>query len=393
MCSIQELQRARDNTSFASFLYSILGCIGTFLVAVFLQTAPSWAPLFHRWIRLGLAEYAAAISIVLFIGLPHIGELATLDQQRLSVPTSFTPTLPSRSHFFVRFWTLPGPWIAAAIVPGAVITTLFFFDVEVSTICATLRRYNTGKPGGFAWDVALLGVTTALCGILGIPPANGLLPQAPLHSESLLHDEVVEDKAAISGEKDDDKAGSGQKAIRTVYEQRWSHLLHAAGIFCFVSPPLMHVLGLTPTSVLAGLFLYMGEQSLATNPVLWRFFQILTPVTELSKLPDHIEGIASEIQGPESGDERPRQPLRLRLRCGAWCRRLRGYAGIHAYTVLQILVTAGIFAVTLTPAAPAFPVIIVALVPLRLKLMTRIWDRATLRCKSLRRRTERRKRG
>lgn len=153
------------------------------------------------------------------------------------------------------------------MVPGLILTTLFFFDVEVSTICATLSRYNVRKPGGYAWDVFLLGLTTGLCGILGIPPANGLLPQAPLHSESLLHIEEVKDP--IDG---------STKKITTVHEQRWSHLLHAVGILAFVSPPLMHVLGLTPTSVLAGLFLYMGEQSLSVNPILFRSLHMLTHV-------------------------------------------------------------------------------------------------------------------
>ncbi|CUS09415.1 unnamed protein product [Tuber aestivum] len=350
--AVQELERSHEKTSFASFLYSVIGCVGTFLVAVTLSTANSWAPLFHKYVRMGLAEYAAAISIVIFIAMPNIGELNNLDQQRLPVsskwllqvphilslalysPTctaSFRPTLPERTHFIVEFWTLPASWIFAAILPGLIITTLFFFDVEVSTICATLSRYNIKKPGGYAWDVALLGTTTALCGILGIPPANGLLPQAPLHSESLLHSEGVE----VNGEI---------KTIRTVYEQRWSHLLHAIGIMLFVSPPFMHVLGLTPTSVLAGLFLYMGEQSLSVNPILFRFFHMLTPSGELPQLPDGM----------------------------------KGYGGIHMYTLLQIVITAGIFAITFTPGAPVFPVIIVLLVPIRLNLMNRWWNRETL---------------
>lgn len=49
------------------------------------------------------------------------------------------------------------------------------------------------------------------------------------------------------------------------------------------------------------------------------------------------------------------------------------------YTLLQIVVTAGIFAVTLTPAAPAFPVIIVLLVPIRLRFMNKWWNRETLK--------------
>ncbi|RPB20202.1 hypothetical protein L211DRAFT_792526 [Terfezia boudieri ATCC MYA-4762] len=333
--AIQELQRAHANNSLASFLYSIIGCVGTFLVAVVLASANSW-PVFHRYVRMGLTEYAAAISIILFIGIPHIGELNSLDQQRLPISTDFQPTLPGRTQFFVRFWELPLGWCFAAMIPGLIITILFFFDVEVSTICATVSRYNLRKPGGYAWDVALLGFTTGFCGILGIPPANGLLPQAPLHSESLLHNEeiVLEDGTV--------------EVIRTVHEQRWSHLLHAIGILAFVSPQLMKLLGLTPTSVLAGLFLFMGEQSLSVNPILYRFLDVLTPTSTLPRIP---EG-------------------------------LHGYQGIHLYTLLQVVVTGAIFAVTLTPAAPVFPVIIVLLVPIRLKVINRYWNSNTLKCKA-----------
>ena len=260
--AIQELQRAHDNLSFAAFLYAVMGAAGTMLLAIFLSTAHSWKPLFHRYIRMGLTEYAAAISIILFIGIPHIGELAELDKSTLTVSTSFRPTNPDRNTFFVRFWELPLSWIFAAMIPGIIITVLFFFDHEVSSIICTIDRYDTKKPGGFAWDIVLLGTTTAVCGILGIPPANGLLPQAPLHSESLMHLEKEQALVLVDGEEKTETM-----EIHQVYEQRWSALLHAAAILCFLAPPLQHVLGLTPTSVLAGLFLFMGEQSLSVKYV------------------------------------------------------------------------------------------------------------------------------
>jgi len=259
--AIQELERAHKKLSLAAFLYSIIGAIGTCILAVFLSTAEKWRPLFHRYIRMGLAEYAAAISIIFFIGIPHVGELASLDKETLQVSLSFRPTSPERTVFFVRFWELPITWIFAAIIPGLIITTLFYFDHEVSSIICTISRYGTRKPGGFALDIALLGTTTALCGILGIPPANGLLPQAPLHSESLMH----EDKETLQLTNTDGQERTENRVSRRVYEQRWSHFLHAVGILAFVSPPLMRVLGLTPTSVLAGLFLFMGEQSLSVK--------------------------------------------------------------------------------------------------------------------------------
>ena len=43
------------------------------------------------------------------------------------------------------------------------------------------------------------------------------------------------------------------------------------------------------------------------------------------------------------------------------------------------MVTVAIFIVTLTKGAPAFPVIIIALVPMRLLLMNKMWHRDTLR--------------
>ncbi|KAL6718686.1 hypothetical protein ACLMJK_002920 [Lecanora helva] len=339
--AVQELQRAHDALSFAAFLYAVIGAIGTMLVAIFLSTAESWKPLFHRYVRMGLAEYAAAISIIIFIGMPHVGELASLDKQTLQVSShAFGPSSPDRSVFFVQFWHLPVSWIFAAIIPGGIITILFFFDHEVSSIICTIDRYGTRKPGGFAWDIVLLGTTTALCGILGIPPANGLLPQAPLHSESLLQGEKEEVTIIVSGEEKIDV-----RETKRVYEQRWSAFLHAGAILIFVSPPLQYVLGLTPTSVLAGLFMFMGEQSLAVNPILYRFFYLLTPPSELPDLPESI----------------------------------KGYLGIHIYTITQVVVTTVVFIVTLTKGAPIFPVIIIALVPIRLLLMKKLWHRETLR--------------
>ena len=230
------------------------------LVAIFLSTADKWKPLFHRYLRMGLSEYAAAISIIIFIGMPHVGELSTLEKQTLQISTTTKPTSPDRSVFFAKFWELEVKWIFAAVVPGLIITILFFFDHEVSSIICTIDRYGTKKPGGFAWDVVLLGCTTAICGILGIPPANGLLPQAPLHSESLLHTEREGIVSIVDGEEMTEFC-----EVRRVYEQRWSAFLHAGAILLFISPPLQHVLGLTPTSVLAGLFMFMGEQSLAVK--------------------------------------------------------------------------------------------------------------------------------
>lgn len=333
-----ELKRTHARVSLAAFLYAIIGAFGTCILAICLSTANSWRPLFHRYIRLGLTEYAAAISIIIWIGIPYAGELASLDHVRLEVQTKFKPTNPDRSTFFVRFWELPIEWIFLSIIPGAIVTVLFYFDHEISSIICTVKRYGTKKPGGYAWDIVLLGTTTILCGILGIPPANGLLPQAPLHSESLIHYVVESPEPNENGEQD------SPRPVARTYEQRYSSFIQAALILIFVSPPLQKLLGFTQTSVLAGLFMFMGYQSLYVNPILERVANLLTPRSELPELPVGVS-----------------------------------WFGIHMYTIAQIVLTGIVFGITLTVAAPAFPLIIIALVPARLTLMNRIWSRETLR--------------
>ncbi|KAK4623691.1 Boron transporter 1 [Fulvia fulva] len=318
--ALQELERAHARLDMAAFLYAIIG---------------AWPPIFHRYVRMGLKEYAAAISIIFFIGIPYAGELAQLDKDTLyTSKDAFRPSKPERDHFYA----------AAAMIPGAIITMLFFFDHEISSIICTIKRYGTKKPTGYAQDIVVLGLTTALCGVLGIPPANGLLPQAPLHSESLMHDfkgEYIEEEVV-------DRHGVGrivQRPVQGVYEQRWSYFIHAAAILVFIAPPLQHVLGLAPTSVLAGLFIFMGQQSLSVNPILHRTFWILTPASELPPLPQGI----------------------------------RNWWAVHTYTLFEIVMAVVVFIVTLTVAGPAFPVIIVALVPFRLLVMHRIWNKDVLR--------------
>jgi hypothetical protein len=99
------------------------------------------------------------------------------------------------------------------------------------------------------------------------------------------------------------------------------------------------------------------------SPILYRFFYLLTPPSELPLLPASLRSkdatdLSTQVDTPP---ERP------------------SYLPIHLYTVLQIVLTIIIFIVTLTKAAPAFPVLIIALVPFRLLLMKRWWPREVLR--------------
>jgi hypothetical protein len=54
-----------------------------------------------------------------FIGIPHIGESATLDRQTLPMSYSFRPTSPDRTTFFVKFWNYRLNGYLRRLFPGS----------------------------------------------------------------------------------------------------------------------------------------------------------------------------------------------------------------------------------------------------------------------------------
>ena len=76
---------------------------------------------------------------------------------------------------------VPGAYVGAAAVPALVIAVLFYFDHNVSAQMAQQPEFNLARPPAYAYDLLLLGAYTLACGLLGIPPVNGVLPQARSH--------------------------------------------------------------------------------------------------------------------------------------------------------------------------------------------------------------------
>ena len=76
-----------------------------------------------------------------------------------------------------RMGEVPGTYIAGALIPALIIAILFYFDHTVSAQMAQLAEFNLRKPPAYHYDLFLLGWMTLLCGLLGLPPVNGVLPQ------------------------------------------------------------------------------------------------------------------------------------------------------------------------------------------------------------------------
>jgi len=309
------------------------------------------------WARRILADYAFVIATVFFTGFVHIpGYLKSADLIKLPITQSWKPTL--NRDWVVDFWNLEARWVFIALPFGFLLTLLFYFDHNVSSLMAQARHFPVEKPAGFHWDFFLLGITTLVSGILGLPAPNGLVPQAPVHTESLsllqhvssdvpdrdgvVHPDVVkQDHERRRRIRDGGEAGGlGDvpllppcKIVRTeVAEQRLSHLGIGLLTLGTMTRPLLVVLGTMPRALFAGIFIGVGWSSIEDNGIIGKTLYL--------------------IRDPEmTPTNHPLNSLRK--------------VTIMKFIGIQWVTFAIMVAISQTIAAIGFPLVIIALIPFR----------------------------
>ncbi|AAS54049.2 AFR677Cp [Eremothecium gossypii ATCC 10895] len=285
-------------------------------------------PLLTHAMRTFVSDYSTVLSVVFWTGFTHFGgALGAVDLLHLPVSTPFQPTSETRDQSTWLAYVPIAPRYAFLALPfGIILTILFYFDHSVSSLMAQRTHYRLRKASTFHYDFALLSVTTAVAGVLGIPAPNGLIPQAPMHTESLL----VRDRHGT--------------VIRCV-EQRVTNSLQGLLFLGTMTRPLLHCLGLIPQAVLSALFFIMAFNGLYNNAILRKILWLLTD--------------------PRRRD--PENPLNAVP--------LRPLAIFTALATFCALVE---FVLTLSKAAIAFPVALLATVLLSL-LFPRFFQREHLR--------------
>jgi hypothetical protein len=65
----------------------------------------------------------------------------------------------ARSRRLIHFWELSPKGIFVALGPGIILTILFFFDHNVSSLLSQKREFHLKKPPAYHWDFFVLGIT------------------------------------------------------------------------------------------------------------------------------------------------------------------------------------------------------------------------------------------
>ncbi|KAL0407806.1 UNVERIFIED_CONTAM: putative boron transporter 6 [Sesamum radiatum] len=312
-------------------LLAVIFTIGVLIMSLKSREARSWR-YGSGWLRSIIADYGVPLMVMLWTAISYSvpGKIPS------GVPRRLNSALPWDSSSMYH-WTVakdmgkvPAGYIFAAIIPAVMIAGLYFFDHSVASQLAQQSEFNLTKPSAYHYDMLLLGVMTLICGLLGLPPSNGVLPQSPMHTKSLavLKKQVIRDKmvkcakegmkeqvshteiykrmhdvfvemdnaptqavekeladlkeAVVKHDNEGESIGKfdPEKCIDLhlpvrVNEQRVSNFLQSVAVGLSICA--MPVIKMIPTSVLWGYFAYMGIESLPGNQFWERMLLLLVP--------------------------------------------------------------------------------------------------------------------
>lgn len=164
---------------------------------------------------------------------------------------------------------------------------------------------------------------------------NGLVPQAPVHTDSLTVYRT-DLKVVSTSEGEGTEIRRPVVIAEAVVEQRISHLLMGLALVGTMTGPLLVVLQTMPSALFAGVFFVVGWGSIESNGILQKLM--------------YLQGEKRFIQRDD--------PLLLVRR-----RKIILYIG------MQIFGVAACVAISHTLAAIGFPVLIIVLIPLRIILV------------------------
>lgn len=386
---------------FANGMFALVLSFGLLLTALRSRKARSW-----RYgsgsLRSFIADYGVPLMVLVWTGLSYIPAKSVPEgiPRRLMSPNPWSPGAYENWTVIKDMLRVPILYILGAFIPATMIAVLYYFDHSVASQLAQQKEFNLRKPPSFHYDLLLLGFLTLMCGLIGIPPANGVIPQSPMHTKSLatLKHQLLRNRLVATARKSIQKNsslgqvyGSMQEAYQhmqtpliyeqqpqtglkelkestiqlasstgsfdapvdeTVFdvekeiddllpvevkEQRVSNLLQALMVGgCVAAMPALRMI---PTSVLFGYFAFMAIESLPGNQFWERILLLFTaPSRRYKVLEDYHATFVETVP----------------------------FKTIATFTLFQTVYLLLCFGITWVPIAGVlFPLLIMLLVPVR----------------------------
>ncbi|XP_078600895.1 solute carrier family 4 member 11-like [Branchiostoma floridae x Branchiostoma japonicum] len=303
-------------------LLHLLLLLGTVAVGLMLYNSVH-SPYLDAKKREFLADYSLPVSVILnsFIGV-YVFSMVGL--QRFDVQTGPLFEL-------VELGSLTSTAVVTSMGLGFCLSLLFFMDQNITAAIVNSPAHKLKKSSAYNLDLLVIGIINGILSVFGLPWLHGTLPHSPLHVRALAD---VEDRV---------DQGRLYSIIVRVRETRLaavlSHIFIGLSLLLLPSP-----LNYITEPVLNGLFIFFALISFSGNQFYERLVLILTEQSAYP--PNHyIRHV----------------PL----------------AKIHLFTfcqVLQLAVLCGLGLSAMPYLEMIFPIVLLALLPIRHRLMPLLID-------------------
>lgn len=171
---------------FANGMFAVVLSFGLLLTALRSRKARSWR-YGTGWLRSFIADYGVPLMVLVWTAVSYIPAKSVPDgiPRRLFSPNPWSPGAYENWTVVKDMLNVPFFYIIGAFIPATMIAVLYYFDHSVASQLAQQKEFNLRKPASYHYDLLLLGFLTLMCGLIGVPPANGVIPQSPMHTKSL----------------------------------------------------------------------------------------------------------------------------------------------------------------------------------------------------------------
>ncbi|KAK4737449.1 hypothetical protein R3W88_001146 [Solanum pinnatisectum] len=399
---------------FANGMFALVLSFGLLLTALRSRKARSWR-YGSGWLRGFIADYGVPLMVLIWTAVSYIPgkNVPTGIPRRLFSPNPWSPGAYENWTVIKDMLDVPVLHIIGAFIPATMVAVLYYFDHSVASQLAQQKEFNLRKPSSYHYDLLLLGFMVIICGLLGIPPANGVIPQSPMHTKSLatLKHQLLRNRLVAKAQKcmtengnlaevyesmqeayqqmqspliHQEPSSRGLKELKEstiqlasrignrddpvdetifdvekeiddllpveVKEQRLSNLLQSAMVGgCVAAMPLLKMI---PTSVLWGYFGFMAIESLPGNQFWERILLLFTAPSRRYKVIEECHAVFIETVP---------------------------YKTVAFFTIFQSIYLLICFGITWVPIAGVlFPLMIMLLVPVRQYLLPRFFKGAHL---------------
>ncbi|KAJ4727865.1 Boron transporter like [Melia azedarach] len=399
---------------FANGMFALVLSFGLLHTALRSRKARSWR-YGTGWLRSLIADYGVPLMVLVWTAVSYIpaSHVPKGIPRRLFSPNPWSPGAYENWTIIKEMLDVPIFYIIGAFIPATMIAVLYYFDHSVASQLAQQKEFNLRKPSSYHYDLLLLAFLTLLCGLIGIPPANGVIPQSPMHTKSLatLKHQLLRNRLVETARKSMRKnaslgqlygnmqeayqqiqtpliyqqpASQGLKELKEstiqaasctgnlnapvdetlfdiekeiddllpveVKEQRVSNLLQAMMVGgCVAAMPLLKMI---PTSVLWGYFAFMAIESLPGNQFWERILFIFTAPSRRYKVLEESHATFVETVP---------------------------FKSIATFTIFQTTYLLICFGLTWIPIAGVmFPLMIMLLVPVRQYILPKFFKGAHL---------------